>query len=89
MGFVVPGQYNIEMLYILTFQVLSMFSAKLCFLLNVLFCPGFLTFWDKFQVISGPGQIIFKSAGCPGFKDVLGTLIKIQVYMCMWVEGRW
>ncbi len=50
------SQYNIEIWYILTFQVLSK-----------LFCPGFLTFWDKFQPISGNGQIKFKSPGFPGF----------------------
>ncbi len=55
-------QYNIEMMYILTFQVLSRFSAKF-----FLFCSGFLTFGDKFQAISRPGQIIFKSPGFPGF----------------------
>ncbi len=36
------------------------------FLLNFLFCPSFLTFWDKFQAISGPGQIKLKSPGFPG-----------------------
>ncbi len=39
-------EYNIEMLYILTFQVLSMF-----FLLNFLFCPGFSQVLDKFQTV--------------------------------------
>ncbi len=38
------------------------------FLLNFLFCPGFLTFWDKFQAISRPGQLKFKSPAFPGFR---------------------
>ncbi len=42
-------QYNIEI-----FQVLSQY-----FLLNFLFCPGFLTFGDKFQTISGTEQKIY------------------------------
>ncbi len=50
------------MLYILTFQVLSRVSAK-----KKKICPGFVTFWDQFQAISRPGQIIFKSPGFPGF----------------------
>ncbi len=58
------------MLYILTFQVLSSI-----FFLNFLLCPGFLTFLDKFQTISGPGQRNFKSPGFPGFQVPLGTLI--------------
>ncbi len=48
------------MLYILTFQILSMFSAKFYVL------SRFLMFWDKFQAISGPGQIKCKSPGFPG-----------------------
>ncbi len=55
------------MLYILTFQVLSMF-----YLLNFLFCPGFLTFRVKFQAICGLGQIKFKF---PGFQVPLETLL--------------
>ncbi len=39
-----------------------------------MFCPGFLTFWDKFQAISRPGQMILKSPGFPGFQVLLGTL---------------
>ncbi len=54
------SQYNTEMLYILTFQVLSMFSAK-CLVLS-----RFSHFWDKFQAISGGGQIKLKSPGFPG-----------------------
>ncbi len=42
------------MLYILTFQVLSMFSAK-CLVFCCVFCTGFLTFGCKFQAIFGPG----------------------------------
>ncbi len=44
-----------------------MFSA------NFVFCPGFLTFWDKFQAISGPGQI---KSQTPSFQVLLGTLSK-------------
>ncbi len=51
---------NIEMLYILTFQVLSRFSAKF----HVL--SKFSYFLSRFQAISRPGQIIFKSPGFPG-----------------------
>ncbi len=40
-----------------------------------MFCPGFLTFWDKFQAISGPGQIKFKS---PGFPCLAGNPVVIQ-----------
>ncbi len=57
-------QYNSEMLYILTFQVVWLF------LLNFLFCPGFL----NFQAISGPAQIQLQSPGFPGFQITLGTL---------------
>ncbi len=44
------------------------------FLLNFMFCPGFLTFWDKFHALSGPGQMKFKSPGFPDFQIPLGTL---------------
>ncbi len=53
-------QYNIQMLYILTFQILSRFSAKFLVLFRI------SDFWDNFQAISRPGQIIFKSPGFPG-----------------------
>ncbi len=56
------SQHNIEILYI------SRFSAKF------LFCPGFLSYWDKFQAISKPGQIKFKSPDFPAFQVPLGTL---------------
>ncbi len=51
------AQYNIDILYILTFQVLSRFSCL----------ARFSHFRDKFQAISGSGQIKFKSPGFPGF----------------------
>ncbi len=54
------SQYNINILHILTFQVLSRFSA------NFLVLSRFSHFWAKFQAISGPGQIKFKSPGIPG-----------------------
>ncbi len=63
------AEYNIEILYILT----SRFYPG--FLLNFLFYPGFLTFLDKFQAISGPGQIKFKFPAFPGFHVPLGTLL--------------
>ncbi len=49
-----------------------------------MFCPGFLTLWDKLQTISGHGQIQFKSPGFtvfPGYpvyrslKDVIHILL--------------
>ncbi len=69
-----PFQQNIEMLYILT----SRFYPG--FLLNLLFCPGFLMFWNKFQAISGPGQIKFQSPGFPGFTGNPGRTHVIQLY---------
>ncbi len=62
-------QYNIEMLYILTFHVLSMFSAK-----KKQFCARFCMFWGTFQAISRPEQLKFKTPGFPGFQVLLGTL---------------
>ncbi len=35
-------------------------------MLNFLCCPGFLTFKDKCQAMSGGGQIKFKSPVFPG-----------------------
>ncbi len=53
------------MLYILTFQVLFRVSAKFLVL------SRFSDFCDKFQAISRPGQILFKSPGFPGFQGTL------------------
>ncbi len=54
------------------------------FWLNFLFCPGFLTFWDKSHAISGPGQIKFKSPDFPHFQVPLGTLLKVGTPVCMY-----
>ncbi len=69
-------QYNIQMLYILSFQVLFIFPTKVL----VLFRFSHFYFGGergKFQPISGPGQIKFKSSGFPGFQVPLGTLLKV------------
>ncbi len=58
------SQYNIELLHILKFQVLSRFSAK-CLIFS-----RFAHVLDiKFQAISGPGEIKFKSPGFAGFQS--------------------
>ncbi len=78
------SQYNIEMLCIFNNP-----GFCPCFLLNFLFCPGFLTVLGKFQAISGPGQIQFI---CPGFQVALGTLERVTVvrvsYMVSWTLVR-
>ncbi len=55
-----------------TWKKISQYNTG--FLLNFLFCPGFLTFWDQFQATSGHGQILFKSPDFQGFQNPLETL---------------
>ncbi len=63
------------MLYILTFQVLSMFSAPFLVLSRFhTFLVGGGGGGGKFQAIFRPGQTKFKSPGFPGFQVLLGTL---------------
>ncbi len=44
-------------------------------------------FCDKFQAISGPGQIKFQSTGFPGFQVPLGTLCDLWPRTCTGVVG--
>ncbi len=62
-----------------------------------MFCPGFLTFWIKFQAISGPGEIKFKSPGFPGSagNPAIGTIpdrwgrILHVCYADLYVQVKW
>ncbi len=61
------------------------------FMPNFLFCPGFISFWDKFQAISGLGQIKFKfpgSAGNPVVQPMLNGKSEIRAYILKFVPDK-